>query len=74
LKIIFFRISTIGNSKTNRRYANLTPWDGHMSTFIIAKDQTLQVAPEGIAFTEEMGINIAFIKKRRDNGENPYQK
>jgi CPA2 family monovalent cation:H+ antiporter-2 len=27
-----------GNSKTNRRYANLTPWDGHMSTFIIAKE------------------------------------
>jgi CPA2 family monovalent cation:H+ antiporter-2 len=25
LKIIFFRISTIGNSKTNRRYINLTP-------------------------------------------------
>jgi hypothetical protein len=23
----------------------------------------LQVVPEGIAFTEEMGINIAFIKR-----------
>jgi hypothetical protein len=44
LKIIFFRISTIGKFlKQIEDTLNLTPWDGHMSTFIL--NQTLQVAP-----------------------------
>jgi CPA2 family monovalent cation:H+ antiporter-2 len=45
----FLQISTI--RKLNRRYANLTPWDGHMSTFIIAKESNIAGSTEGITFT-----------------------
>jgi CPA2 family monovalent cation:H+ antiporter-2 len=50
--------------KTNRRYANLTPWDGHMSTFIIAKESNIAGSTlKELRLREEMGINIAFIKR-----------
>jgi CPA2 family monovalent cation:H+ antiporter-2 len=50
--------------KTNRRYANLTPWDGHMSTFSIAKESNIAGSTlKELRLREEMGINIAFIKR-----------
>jgi len=50
--------------KIDRRYANLTPWDGHMATFNISKEFNLagQTLRE-LRFRELMGINIAFIKR-----------
>lgn len=50
--------------KIDRRYANLTPWDGHMSTFTIAKESNLagQTLRE-IRIRELIGVNIAFIKR-----------
>jgi CPA2 family monovalent cation:H+ antiporter-2 len=50
--------------KTNRRYANLTPWDGHMSTFSIAKESNIAGSTlKELRLREQMGINIAFIKR-----------
>jgi CPA2 family monovalent cation:H+ antiporter-2 len=40
------------------------PWDGHMSTFIIAKESNIAGSTEE-RLREEMGINIAFIKEER---------
>jgi len=50
--------------KIDRRYANLMPWDGHMSTFEIAKESNLAGKTlREIRIREELGINIAFIKR-----------
>jgi CPA2 family monovalent cation:H+ antiporter-2 len=50
--------------KISRRYASLTPWDGHMSTFIIAKESNIAGKTlKELRLREEMGINIAFIKR-----------
>lgn len=50
--------------KIDRRYANLTPWDGHMTTFNISKESNLAGKTlREIRIRELMGINIAFIKR-----------
>lgn len=52
------------NKKIDRRYANLMPWDGHMSFFDIGRESNL--AGKTLAelrIREEMGINIAYIKR-----------
>lgn len=51
-------------AKVDRRYANLTPWDGHMTTFEIAKESNIAGKTlEDLRIREQMGINIAFIKR-----------
>ncbi len=50
--------------KASRSRRDLTPWDGHMTTFVIAKES--DIAGKTLAeleFREKMGINIAFIKR-----------
>lgn len=50
--------------KIDRRYANLTPWDGHMATFTIQKESNLAgLTLREIKMREELGINIAYIKR-----------
>jgi CPA2 family monovalent cation:H+ antiporter-2 len=50
--------------KVDRRHANLTPWDGHMSTFEIAPESTLAGKTlRELQVREDLGINIAFIKR-----------
>ncbi|WP_413997650.1 cation:proton antiporter [Flavobacterium sp. W1B] len=51
-------------TKVERRYANLTPWDGHMTTFEVAKESNIAGKTlEKLRIREQMGINIAFIKR-----------
>jgi CPA2 family monovalent cation:H+ antiporter-2 len=51
-------------TKIDRKYANLTPWDGHMSIFEIAKESNLAGKTlEELRIREELGINIAFIRR-----------
>nr|WP_314896867.1 cation:proton antiporter [uncultured Flavobacterium sp.] len=50
--------------KIDRRYANITPWDGHMTTFEIAKESNLGGKTlREIKMREKLGINIAYIKR-----------
>ncbi|WP_339659076.1 cation:proton antiporter [Flavobacterium frigidarium] len=50
--------------KVDRRHANLTPWDGHMSTFEIAPESNLAGKTlRELQVREDLGINIAFIKR-----------
>jgi CPA2 family monovalent cation:H+ antiporter-2 len=50
--------------KIDRRYANLTPWDGHMTTFEISKESNLAGKTlREIKMRELLGVNIAFIKR-----------
>jgi len=50
--------------KVDRRHANLTPWDGHMSTFEIAAESSLAGKTlRQLHIREDLGINIAFIKR-----------
>jgi CPA2 family monovalent cation:H+ antiporter-2 len=50
--------------KTKRKYANLTPWDGHMTTFAITKESNIAGKTlKELRIRETMGINIAFIKR-----------
>ncbi|NRT16765.1 CPA2 family monovalent cation:H+ antiporter-2 [Flavobacterium sp. 28A] len=50
--------------KVDRRHANLTPWDGHMSTFEIAPESNLAGKTlRELKVREDLGINIAFIKR-----------
>ncbi|HEY4618943.1 MAG TPA: cation:proton antiporter [Flavobacterium sp.] len=50
--------------KITRQYASLTPWDGHMTTFEIAKESNIAGKTlEELRLREQMGINIAFIKR-----------
>ncbi|MDN3674235.1 cation:proton antiporter [Flavobacterium branchiarum] len=52
------------STKIDRKYANLTPWDGHMSIFEIAKESNLAGKTlEELKIREELGINIAFIRR-----------
>jgi monovalent cation:H+ antiporter-2, CPA2 family len=52
------------NKKIDRRYANLMPWDGHMSFFDIGKESNLAGKTlEELRIRENMGINIAFIRR-----------
>ncbi|MDX6183301.1 cation:proton antiporter [Flavobacterium sp. Fl-77] len=52
------------NKKIDRRYANLMPWDGHMSIFDIGKESNLAGKTlEEMRIRELMGINIAYIKR-----------
>ncbi len=59
-------------SKVNRRRSELTPWEGHLSTFEIAKESNLagKTLLE-LQLRESMGINIAFIKRGDINIEIP---
>lgn len=50
--------------KIDRRYANLTPWDGHMATFEIARESNLAGKTlRDIKMRELVGVNIAYIKR-----------
>lgn len=50
--------------KASRSRRDLTPWDGHMTTFVIAKESNLAgKALSELEIRETMGINIAFIKR-----------
>ncbi|MGM8361760.1 cation:proton antiporter domain-containing protein [Flavobacterium sp. ARAG 55.4] len=50
--------------KIDRRYANLTPWDGHMTTFEIARESNLAGKTlREIKMRELVGVNIAYIKR-----------
>jgi CPA2 family monovalent cation:H+ antiporter-2 len=50
--------------KMTRRYASLTPWDGHMTTFQITKESNIAGKTlKTLRIREKMGINIAFIKR-----------
>ncbi|HTG66034.1 MAG TPA: cation:proton antiporter [Flavobacterium sp.] len=50
--------------KIDRRYANLHPWDGHMTTFEIAKESNLVGKTlREIKMRELVGVNIAYIKR-----------
>jgi CPA2 family monovalent cation:H+ antiporter-2 len=52
------------NKKIDRRYANLMPWDGHMSIFDIGKESNLAGKTlEELHIREQMGINIAYIRR-----------
>ena len=50
--------------KIDRRYANLTPWDGHMTTFEISKESNIAGKTlREIKMRELVGVNIAYIKR-----------
>ena len=50
--------------KAKRSRSDLTPWDGHMTIFdIAAKSNIAGKTLEELQIREEMGINIAFIKR-----------
>ena len=50
--------------KIFRRYSNLTPWDGHMINFEIAKESNIAGKTlKELRIREDLGINIAFIKR-----------
>ncbi|WP_456313338.1 cation:proton antiporter domain-containing protein [Pseudomonas shirazensis] len=52
------------NKKIDRRYANLMPWDGHMSIFEIGKESNLAGKTlQELRIREQMGINIAYIRR-----------
>ncbi|HEX8561371.1 MAG TPA: cation:proton antiporter [Flavobacterium sp.] len=51
----------IGNK---RRRSDLTPWEGHLTTFDIAKESNIAGKTlEELKLREEMGVNVAFIKR-----------
>ena len=50
--------------KIDRRYAYLTSWDGHMTTFEISKESNLVGKTlREIKMRELVGVNIAYIKR-----------
>jgi CPA2 family monovalent cation:H+ antiporter-2 len=50
--------------KSKRSRSDLTPWDGHMTLFDIAKESNIAGKTlEELGIREQMGINIAFIKR-----------
>lgn len=50
--------------KAKRSRSDLTPWDGHMTTFDIAATSNIVGKPlEELRIREQLGINIAFIKR-----------
>jgi monovalent cation:H+ antiporter-2, CPA2 family len=51
-------------AKFKRRRSDLTPWDGHITYFDIAKESNIAGKTlEELQLRELMGINIAFIKR-----------
>ncbi|CAM3272532.1 Sodium:proton antiporter [Flavobacterium longum] len=58
--------------KDKRRRSDLTPWDGHMSFFDIAKESNIggKMLKE-LKLREKFGINIAFIKRGEINIKMP---
>lgn len=47
-----------------RNRNDLTPWDGHMTTFDIAKESNIAGKTlEELQIREQLGINVAFIKR-----------
>ena len=52
------------NKRAKRSRSDLTPWDGHMTTFdIAASSNIIGKTLEELAIREQLGINIAFIKR-----------
>ncbi len=52
------------NKRAKRSRSDLTPWDGHMTTFdIAASSNIIGNTLEELAIREQLGINIAFIKR-----------
>lgn len=50
--------------KEARSRRDLTPWDGHMTTFDIAKESNLAGKTlEELRLREQLGINVAFIRR-----------
>ena len=50
--------------KAGRSRQDLTPWDGHMTTFEIAKESNIAGKTlKELEIREKMGINIAFIRR-----------
>ncbi|WP_338645593.1 cation:proton antiporter [Flavobacterium sp. KS-LB2] len=50
--------------KTVRSRSDLTPWDGHMTTFEIAPTSNIAGKTlEELSIREQLGINIAFVKR-----------
>jgi CPA2 family monovalent cation:H+ antiporter-2 len=50
--------------KAKKRRSDLTPWDGHMSFFDIAKESNIAGKTlKELKMREQFGINIAFIKR-----------
>ncbi|RVT76729.1 sodium:proton antiporter [Flavobacterium sufflavum] len=50
--------------RIDRRYANLHPWDGHMTTFEISKESNLVGKTlREIKMRELVGVNITYIKR-----------
>jgi CPA2 family monovalent cation:H+ antiporter-2 len=50
--------------KNKRQLSGLTPWDGHMTYFDISKESNIAGKTlEELSIREQMGINIAFIKR-----------
>lgn len=57
-----FNAREILKSKSQR--SDLTPWEGHMTTFDIAKESNIAGKTlKELKLREKMGINIAFIKR-----------
>ena len=51
-------------AKARRSRSDLTPWDGHMATFDIARESNITGKTlEELKLRENLGINIAFIKR-----------
>jgi len=50
--------------KAKRRRSDITPWEGHLTTFDIAKESNVAGKTlEELQLREQMGVNIAFIKR-----------
>ena len=50
--------------EANKRQNVLSPWDGHMADFVIAKESNLAGKTlEELKFREQFGINVAAIKR-----------
>jgi CPA2 family monovalent cation:H+ antiporter-2 len=50
--------------KAKRSRSDLTPWDGHMATFDIARESNIAgLSLDELRIRENLGINIAYIKR-----------
>ena len=51
-------------AKAKRSRSDLTPWDGHMATFDIARESNIAGKTlEELKLRENLGINVAYIKR-----------
>jgi CPA2 family monovalent cation:H+ antiporter-2 len=51
-------------AKAKRSRSDLTPWDGHMATFEIARESNISGKTlEELKLRENLGINVAYIKR-----------